>query len=159
MAEVDAFAPSGRDQAIAGHQAPPDGTGGQTGHKGRVVRFGLVGITATALYALIAFLLTFVIPGSAAIASLIAFSLSGVFSYFGHRRFTFQSHDNVKRSASRFACVNAFAYGVSAAIPLIVTDTLAYRPEASIALVCIVIPVMNYLLLNWFVFRGGTASR
>ena len=89
MAEADAFAPSRRDQTIASHQVARDGANGQTGHKGRVVRFGLVGIAATALYALIAFLLTFVIPGSAAIASLIAFSLSGVFSYFGHRRFTF----------------------------------------------------------------------
>ena len=61
------------------------------------------------------------------------------------------------RSASRFVSVNVLAYGVSAAIPWIVSDWLGYRPAISIAMVCIVIPVMNYLLLNLFVFKRDDA--
>ncbi len=123
----------------------------------RLVRFGVVGVGATFVYAIVAYILAGVFPRSAALASLIAFSISGVVSYYGHRLFTFKSGGSHARSAPRFVGVNLLAYGFSAAIPWILSDWLGYRPTISIAIVCIVIPVMNYLLLNLFVFKGDDA--
>ena len=127
-----------------------------TGH--RLVRFGIVGLAATALYALVAFALTHVLPSSAALASLIAFGISGIFSYCGHRMFTFQASGGHARSASRFAGVNILAYAVAAIIPWIVSDILGYRPVLGFALVCIFIPAMNFVLLNIFVFNEPAAK-
>ena len=126
---------------------------------GRIVRFGLVGIAATALYALLAYAFAYLIPWSAGLGSLIAYAISAAFSYLGHRLFTFKNRDTIAGSASRFAGVNVLAYGVSAVIPWAMTDWLGYAPVVSIALVCLVIPAMNFLLLNLFVFKSDAAEQ
>lgn len=122
------------------------------------LRFVVVGLSATLIYAIVAWLLTHFTNWRTALCSLIAFFISGAFSYLGHRLFTFRSRDSVARTAGRFAGVNLLAYCVAGAIPWVVSDIFGFAAIISIALVCIVIPVMNFALLNLFVFKSSSVK-
>lgn len=93
-----------------------------------------------------------------ALASLVAFGAGAVFSYFGHRLFTFRSKAAHGRSLSRFAGVNALAYATATGLPWILCDRMGFAPLAGILAVCIVVPVMNFTLLNFYVFRQPPAN-
>ena len=124
----------------------------------RMLRFALVGVAATLLYAVIAFALAYVSMLPAAVTSLIAYCTAGVLSYFGHRLFTFKAGGGHARPAARFVGINLLGYAVAAVIPWVLSDRLGYPAAIGIVLVCIVIPAMNYVLFNLFVFREPVAD-
>lgn len=119
----------------------------------RIGRFAAIGIASTLLYAALAHGISVLTPLPAAAASLLAFAAGAVFSYFGHRMFTFRSKQSHGQAVSRFAGVNLLAYLVALFVPLVLSDVLGYRPLVSFGAVCVIVPVMNFVLLNVWVFR------
>ncbi|MCC2095454.1 MAG: GtrA family protein [Hyphomicrobiales bacterium] len=121
----------------------------------RVVRFGIIGIGSTLIYALFAVILHYLANVPTVAASFAAFCCGAVFSYFGHRIFTFHDTGRIGRSVPRFIGVNLLGNGIAIGLPWVVSDMLQYPAMLSIVLVCIVVPVMNYVLLKSFVFHKG----
>lgn len=116
----------------------------------RLRRFGLVGLTSTALYAVAALGLQ-----AASVeplpASLAAFAFCSVVSFVGHRWFTFRSTGRAGAEGARFAATTLLGFVLTTAIPL-AGQALGAPGWASVLASCLIVPALNYLLLNSFVF-------
>jgi len=131
---------------------PGPAHGRQRAAFGRMLRFIAVGLVSTGLYALLALAFLRLAPMPAAVASLAAVVCCGAFSYFAHRIFTFASTAAHTVTAPRFAGVTLLAYAIALVTPWIVSDIMGHAPAIGIALVCVLVPVANFGLLNLFVF-------
>ena len=124
----------------------------------RLVRYGIIGVGVTLVYAILTLVLHYVAGTSTAVASFVGHCCVAVLSFFGHRMFTFQDSGNIARSIPRFIGVNLLGNLVAVAVPWLVSDVLRYPAIVSIALVCLLVPTMNYLLLNIFVFHNARSK-
>lgn len=132
-----------------------------TGEKlGEVVRFGIVGVTATLLqYAIYWALIQFIgddTPSSrqhllTSVAMTVGYLLSFVFNFFASTRFTFRVKANAKRGAGFVFshCVNYFLQMLTLNFFLWVGVPKALAP---IPMFCVCVPV-NFLLVRFFLKR------
>ncbi len=119
---------------------------------GRILRFTVVGLLAMAAYAVIVTLLTWLGVRPAWFASGLAYALAAVWSYVGHRRFSFRSDAPHQVAGPRFVLVTGICQAIAMAIPAVVTDLGGLPPLMATALVCLVCPAASFLLNGWFVF-------
>ena len=124
----------------------------------RVSRFALVGIGSTLIYVSFALLLSSgseaaVLP--AAPALIMAYAIAALFSYTGHKHFTFGSEGAHTFEAPRFLAVTAAGLCFSWILPTILVDELGLPPFVPIVATCIVVPAVNYFVLGRWVFRGA----
>lgn len=123
-----------------------------------LARFGLVGIAATVLYAALAIGLVESkwIGFSPVQASLAAYAAAAVFSYFAHKSVTFMSNGSHRSEAARFLLLTATGFAVAYAAPLL-TAKLGLPPIIAILLTCLLVPGVNLLMLDRWVFaqRGS----
>lgn len=125
-----------------------------------VSRFVLVGGAATVLYAVLALglnVLTGAFAGQATL-SLAAYLLSAGFSYFAHRIFTFASIGDHRFEGPRFALLTASGATISFALPVLMENVFRLPIFFSVIAVCIVIPLINFLVLDRWVFTGKTVG-
>jgi putative flippase GtrA len=116
-----------------------------------LLRFGLVGVTATALYALLA--TAFVKIGLAPVrASVAAYSVAALFSYFAHKSVTFVSSGPHRSEGLRFILLTASGFALAYAVPTLLTVKLGLPLIISVLATCFVIPVVNLFLLDRWVF-------
>lgn len=118
----------------------------------KLSRFAVVGLAATALYAALA-LLFGSLGWSAVGASVAAYALAAVFSYAGHKFLTFMSQGSHASELPRFVASTSLGFGLATALPLILSGGLGLANAVSVIATCIVVPVVNFLLLDRFVFR------
>jgi putative flippase GtrA len=118
----------------------------------RVMRFLLVGGTATLSYALLVTLANLWLPLPAGLNSLLAYGLSMPVSYAGHRLFTFNSARAHGQTAPRFMLTSAVGYGLAFLIPAVMTDALGWSSHLATLVSCTAIPLVNFVLLSVFVF-------
>jgi putative flippase GtrA len=119
---------------------------------GRLLRFGSVGVASTLIYAALGWSLTVGARLGAAPASVLAYALACVFSYFGHKGFTFRSSAAHAVEAPKFIAAAAVGLAIASAAPLILTDGLHLPPIVAIAFTCVAVPAINYLILDLIVF-------
>lgn len=124
-----------------------------------LARFGLVGIAATILYAVLAVALVESkwIGFSPVQASLAAYAAAAVFSYFAHKSITFMSNGSHRSEAARFVLLTATGFAVAYAAPALLTAKLGLPPIIAILATCLLIPAVNLLMLDRWVFaqRGS----
>lgn len=119
-----------------------------------LARFGSVGIAATVLYAVLAA----VFAGSERIglgpveASLAAYAGAALFSYLAHKFFTFMSDGSHRSQAPRFALLTATGLAVAYAVPSLLTVKLGLPLVVPVLVTCVVIPALNFLVLDRWVF-------
>jgi putative flippase GtrA len=123
-----------------------------------ITRFGLVGIAATVLYATLALALTHWFFASVP-ASLIAYAAAATFSYLAHKSITFFSTGAHRLEAPRFVVLTAVGIAIAFAAPLILTDMLALRPIFAVLLTCLLVPVVNFVVMDRWVFAGRKSAR
>lgn len=127
----------------------------------RLPRFAMIGAAATAIYAATAALLSAgadpLLP--AATASVCAYALAALASYAGHKYVTFGSAGAHVFEAPRFAAVTAMGIAFAGILPMVMVDGAGLDPLVPIAVTCIVVPVVNYVVLERWVFGAGTARR
>lgn len=127
---------------------------------GEVVRFGIVGITATLLqygiyYGLIHFISDDMPPAKqhfwATVAMTVGYIISFIFNFFASTRFTFRVKANAKRGAGFVFshCVNYFLQMVTLNFFLWMGVPKSLAP---IPMFCICVPV-NFILVRFFLKR------
>jgi putative flippase GtrA len=121
----------------------------------RVLCFGLVGGTATAVYAVFTWVAVTLLGWPAPVGSLASYALAASLSYAGHRLVTFRDAAPSRRSGTRFTLIAALGYLAALVIPAFVTSLMGTPVEASILATCLAIPLMNYVALSRLVFAGG----
>jgi putative flippase GtrA len=122
----------------------------------KLVRFGAVGLSSSLLYGLLVSALLRVHDGLIAVHC-VAYALAIPYSYFAQRGFTFRSSRSHKVSFPRFLLTNIFSFLLSTGI---VAMAAALRLPAAIAVaaVIIIVPLINYLCLNAWVFPDRTSA-
>ena len=118
----------------------------------RLFWFAGIGGAATLAYAALAYVMTVPLGWPPALASAIAYSVCAVAGFVSHKRLTFASTAPAKGEMMRFAVTSAAGYGLAAGLPFLLTETLHYDPKVAIFAVCVLCPVVNFILLSAFVF-------
>ncbi|TIW20916.1 MAG: GtrA family protein [Mesorhizobium sp.] len=126
----------------------------------RPVRFLVTGLGATLLYALMAAVFSAGAPVlmNPASGSVLAYALAAVFSYAGHKYFTFASGGAHRFEAPRFVILTLLGLAMSFALPAILSDRLGLPAQIPIALTCILVPLVNYAVLRHWVFGRALAK-
>ena len=110
----------------------------------------MVGLTATASYAVMAF--AFVESGLSLVASsALSYILAAIISYVGHRVFTFRSANSPAKEILKFVTISLISFLASTGSALMV-DSLGGSPWLGILIVCALIPIFNFLALKFWVF-------
>jgi putative flippase GtrA len=125
---------------------------------GRLLRFTAVGLAAMAVYAGLVAALTLAGVSPAWLASGIAYALAAVWSYVGHRRFSFRSTASHAVAGPRFIVVTATGQGLAVLLPALITDIGGLPHLWSTLAVCVVCPAASFILNTRFVFADGRPS-
>ena len=115
-------------------------------HTGEIVRFGLVGVTATLIqYGVYLLLLPYV---SAGIANTVGYVVSFIFNFYASTRFTFRVKANAKRGAG-FALSHLANYLLQMATLALFIHLGIPKSLAPIPMYMVCVPV-NFLLVRFF---------
>jgi putative flippase GtrA len=122
----------------------------------RPARFLIIGLGATLLYAMFAAVFSTgeTVLMQPASGSVLSYVIAAVFSYAGHKYFTFASNGAHRFEAPRFVVLTFLGLAVSFVLPAVLSGVLGLRPQIPIVLTCILIPVVNYAVLRHWVFAG-----
>ncbi|MBZ9818196.1 GtrA family protein [Mesorhizobium sp. CA4] len=118
----------------------------------RSIRFLVTGIGATLLYALLA--AAFSTAMSPVLASLFAYALAATFSYAGHTYFN-GAH---RLEVPRFAVLTLVGLAMSFVLPLTLSERLALPAWIPIALTCLLVALINYVVLRHWAFGKALAE-
>lgn len=124
-----------------------------------LIRFGLVGIAATALYAILVTVFMNLIGLSAVQASLAAYAAAALFSYLAHKSRTFMSRGRHRTEAPRFVLLTVVGLAVAYAAPALLTGVLGLPGVVPVLVICILIPALNLLILDRWVFAQRKPDR
>ena len=133
---------------------------GQRQNLGEVVRFGIVGVTATLLQYGIYYALIQLIPDTLSagrqhlwttVAMTVGYLLSFIFNFYASTRFTFRVKANVKRGAGFVFC-HCVNYGLQMLTLNFFLWLGLSKSLAPIPVFCICVPV-NFLLVRFFLKR------
>jgi putative flippase GtrA len=116
-----------------------------------LMRFGLVGIAATALYAALA-VVSMRIGLPTVQASLAAYAAAALFSYLAHKSVTFMSLGRHRTEAPRFLLLTATGLAVAYLAPALLTGMFGLPGIVPVLVTCILIPALNLLVLDRWVF-------
>ena len=122
---------------------------------GRMFRFGLVGLGATLVYAVVTAAANEAFAVAPVVASIIGQAASTGVSYLGHSAFSFRVRPNHRDFLWRFLAIAALAFALAAGITWLIADVGRLSPRIAIAAVTVVIPIVNYLCNRLWVFRPG----
>ncbi len=128
----------------------------------RIVRFGIVGVGSTLIYAVLAWIFTVRLEMPAVVGSILAYCCGAVFSYTTHRRVTFRSTQSVRQEAPRFAGISFAGWIVAIISPLILTNAWGLPPIVAIVFASVAVPILSFIGMERFVFRlrqPATAAR
>lgn len=116
----------------------------------KLARFAAVGASSSLLYGLLVSALLRVHDGLIAVHC-VAYALAIPYSYFAQRGFTFRSSRSHAVSFPRFLVTNILSFLLSTGI-VAIASTLQAAPAIAVAVVIIVVPLINFLCLNSWVF-------
>jgi putative flippase GtrA len=125
----------------------------------KLLRFGLVGIAATALYAILATLFMSRIGLDAVPASLAAYAAAALFSYLAHKSATFMSRGLHRTEAPRFLLLTAVGLAVAYAAPAVLTGVFGLPGIVPVLVTCVLVPALNLLALDRWVFARRNPDR
>lgn len=120
----------------------------------RLATFATIGAAATVGYAIIAESLAFLgmnpVP-----ASLIAYGMCALWSYLGHKRFTFASAAPHSIAAPRFVVATAAGALVAAGMPMLFAQFFGASPYFAVLATCLLAPIISFVASQCFVFRSA----
>ena len=117
--------------------------------------FGLVGLLATGVYAVVANAAIYLLGTEPKAASVLAFVVGSVFSFVVQGRVTFRVPNPDWRNVLRFCVQTGISLLISYYAVWLVVDVWAQPAIAGTLAVCVLIPAVNYLGMKFFVFRAS----
>lgn len=131
------------------------GVGYSLNELGRIIRFGVVGVAATLVYAVVSALANEVFVITPVLASIIGQTASMGVSYFGHSLFSFRVKTNHHSYLWRFLIIAAVTFALNGAVTWLIANVLKLSPRVAIATVTVLIPIVNYICNRFWVFIPG----
>ncbi|MBT1157283.1 GtrA family protein [Aminobacter anthyllidis] len=126
-----------------------------------LTRFGLVGIAATGLYAALAIIFAELdwIGFTPVEASLAAYAGAALFSYLAHRSITFISNGSHRSEGPRFVLLTAAGLAIAYIAPAVLTGGFSLHPGFAILVTCILVPAVNFFVLDRWVFTDRKSDQ
>jgi putative flippase GtrA len=121
----------------------------------RIVRFGIVGIVATLVYAAATLLAIEILHMTAVPASIIGQLTATGVSYFGHSMFSFAVKTDHKTYFVRFLLILLLTLALNSFVTWLLTDFWRISHRISVAIVTILIPLVNYICSRYWIFVRG----
>jgi putative flippase GtrA len=118
---------------------------------GRVARFAVVGLVATAVHAFFYTLLAETVGMDAMLANWLGFAIAFSVSLFGHSMWTFGTGLSSARAA-RFLLVAAMGLGANTFFVWLVVEAMAFRPVAALPFIVFVTPALTYMVSRFWAF-------
>jgi putative flippase GtrA len=125
----------------------------------RVIRFGCVGVASGLVYLAATALLVSGLDAAPIAASVAGYCISVPVSFLGHRGFSFRSHGRWTAEALRFAVTQALNIGVTVLAMRGATADFHVSYLWGAAATVVLVPVANFLMMNFWVFARGTRPR
>jgi putative flippase GtrA len=116
-----------------------------------VIRFGVVGVSNTAIGGGVFWSLHHVMPAAAAQG--IAYTLGTLWSYYWNRRWTFQSKGKVAGEASRFFSLQIGFMLLSSALLGLLVDRAHFPSAPCWLLVSALITLLNFVASRYWAFK------
>ena len=126
---------------------------------GSIAAFGAVGLAASLMHVIVG--LTLVHTGTLApfSANIVAFLSAFLISYFGHRRYSFDSSAKHSRSLPRFLAVALLGLVLNQILVWIVVDRLGFAYAYCLVLLVTVVPAVTYVLSRYWAFSDIEDAR
>jgi putative flippase GtrA len=121
----------------------------------RIARFGIVGILAAIVYAVVTALIVQTGLGLPLVATVIGHLVAGTVSYLGHLYFSFAVVPDHRTFLYRFVLITAAALALNVGVTWLLTQRLGMSYWIAIGAVTVLIPAMNYLCNRLWVFQPG----
>jgi len=126
----------------------------------RILRYGCVGIATSLLYSILVIVCIHVFQTiSPTIVSLLAFIFAIPFSYAAHRLVTFEDRPHDAFQPLRFVVSTAMSFLVAVGGMYWITEVAGKSYLFGVMWNWLVIPVMNFILYMYWVFRGAQDER
>jgi putative flippase GtrA len=120
---------------------------------GRVIRYGIAGLIATAIYLFAVFVLVARARVAPVTAAVIATAIVIVTSYLINRAFVFDTNRAHHSAFARFLIASLFGIAANAALMYLATRVFAWPYLVGAALTVVVVPPMNFLVNQFWAFR------
>jgi len=122
----------------------------------RVIRYGVAGVLATAIYFLAVFLLVERAKITPVTAAVIATAIVIVTSYVINRVFVFDTNRAHHSAFARFVVASLFGIAANTGLMYVATKMFAWPYLVGAALTILVVPPMNFVVNQFWAFRSTT---
>ena len=120
----------------------------------QIARFGLVGVAATAVHAVIGVMAVRQLGFDGLSANAAGFAVAWWVSFFGHHVFTFQAQAARGRALMRFVPQSALMFAIGMSVTALVSLAGPHVSEAMLPIIgACVVPILSFLSSKFFVFR------
>lgn len=121
----------------------------------RLVRFGIVGVTATLVYTATTFAAVGLLGLAPVRASILGQIAAMGISYFGHSLFSFAVKTDHRTYLWRFLVIAALTFSMNGSVMWFLIHVLGLHYGISVGIVGVLIPLANYVCNRFWVFLPG----
>ena len=118
----------------------------------KIVKFGVVGIAAVVVYAVLAYAFIWGFGMNEILASTLGYILAIPVSFFGQKHITFNSKGAVATEAPKFIVLQLFCLTSTIIISFVTSAVLNLHPNIGILAVCVLIPPISYAAMSLIIF-------
>lgn len=119
----------------------------------QLMRYGLVGVCAATLHALMALALFHLLAVQPTLSNFAGFVTGAIISYFGSYYFTFKSTDGHRKSLPRFALVWLIGIGINVGLFQALLSLYAVPFALNVFIAIALTPIAQYLMLKFWAFK------
>ena len=124
----------------------------------KLMRFAFVGGVSTISYFVMVLAAIEWLAWEPVMASVLSYCAAMFVSYFGQSLVTFRISPRATNRASRFIIVSLVGISVSWSAMAILTDKFDIHYLASALVVCVAVPVLSFIAMNFWVFIHNEIS-
>lgn len=119
----------------------------------QIVRFGIVGVGATLVHLVVAWLAEGMVGLAPLVANAVGFLVAFGVSYLGHFYWTFGQRDGHRGKLPRFLIVAGTGYALSNLVIVVVMDVFGGSFEAALLGILVAVPTTTFALSRLWAFR------
>lgn len=124
----------------------------------RIIKFSIVGIINTLVFASIFFAMYRIAELHYMIATTAAYALATVNSFFINRAWTFDSRDNSRKKFVKFVLINVLSAGINSLMMYLLVDKARFNVMVAQAVTILVTMCVNYIGNRLWTFRDTFAE-
>ena len=117
------------------------------------LRFGIIGVLSSLVFAAVTAACVSLLAIDHKLASTCGYLVALPLNFIGNRRFSFRSTNALAGDAGRFLLLHAGNLIVTVMAMGAIADLLGLHYSAGILAAVIIVPVVNFLVMQWWVFR------